>query len=55
MFLGYSLLQMMGYLVSGIIEIKNNFKTATEEIAPLQIATTSGNGDGPAMRLQDYF
>ena len=46
---------MMGYLVSGIIEIKNNFKTTTQGIAPLRMAIPSGNGDGPAMTLKDYF
>ena len=42
---------MMGYFVSGIIEIKNNIKTTTQATAPLQITTTSGKGDGPEMRL----
>ena len=46
---------MMGYFVSGIIKIKNNFKTTTQGTAPLQIETTSGNKDEPAMRLKDYF
>ena len=46
---------MMGYFVSGIIEIKNNIKTTTQGTAPLQIATTSVNGDEPEMRLKDYF